>query len=145
MEDPLLRVSSYINADYPQVATFTHLYSILVVGGSKDLLHNQLSRPSDDDGLVSKVPVLEQNPAVLLVDTDGICDRLDPSVPGREVSVEVVDGTLAVTPEGQAVGHIPAAVLAEVEGMLALVWVLRIATGSGVSLTHLNECTREGA
>jgi hypothetical protein len=82
------------------------LNSIFVVGGSEDLLDDELACAGNSDRLVSEVRVLEENAGVLLVDADGVLDGLDVSITGWELSVEIVDGTLAIAAQGERVGHV---------------------------------------
>jgi hypothetical protein len=70
--------------------------------------------------------VLEQNTGVLLVDADGILDSGRSTSAVDEVSVHVVDSTLAVASQAQAVGHVATTVLAQIEGMLPLMRVFRV-------------------
>ncbi len=78
----------------------------------EDLLDDELARPRDDGAVVTEVGVLEEDAVVLLVDADGVLDRLDGAGPRREVRVQVVDRTLAVAAQSQAVGQVAGAVLA---------------------------------
>ena len=85
------------------------------------------------DNFVPEVGVLEQDARVLLVDAHGVLEGAYVAVSPRELGVQVVYGALEVTAPRQDVGHIAGAVLAEVEGVLALVRVLRVAAVRGVS------------
>lgn len=109
------------------------LAGVLVVGRSEDLLHDELARPSDDDGIVTEVAVLEEDAVVLFVDANGVLDVANRPIPRREIGIEVVDSTLAVAAETKAVGHVASAVFTEIEGVLALVRMFRVATKLCVS------------
>lgn len=117
--------------------------AVLVVTGSEDLGDDELDTTSDNDGAITEVSVLEENASILLVDTDSVLGGVSRTVRLDEASVHVVDSTLAVTAEGQAVGQVTTTVLAQIEGMLALVRVLRAAVGNN----HLSkrETVHDGA
>lgn len=107
------------------------LDGVLVVGGGEDLLDDEAAGAGDDDGVVAEVAVLEEDAGVLLMDADGVLDGAQGAVARGEGRVEVVDGALAVAAQGQRVGHVAGAVLAQVKGVFALVRVLGVAAGTG--------------
>lgn len=111
------------------------LASILVVGGSKDLLDDELASTGDGDGVISEVSVLEENTVVLLVNADGVLDGADRTIAGSKVGIEVVNDTLAVAAESQRVGKVTSTVFTEIKGVLALVRVLGVA----IRHNHLRE------
>ncbi|KAI6749942.1 hypothetical protein HG531_007207 [Fusarium graminearum] len=100
------------------------LACILVVCRCEDLLHNELARACDCDGVITEVGVLEKNSIVLLVDANGVLDCTDGTVTRRKLGVEIVDYTLAVAAQGERVGHVSSAVLAKIKSVLALVRML---------------------
>lgn len=109
------------------------LAGVLVVGGSEDLLDDELAGSCDGDGLVSEVGVLHQDSVVLFVDADGVLDGAEGTVAGSEFGVEVVDDTLAVAAKRQRVGHVTSTVFTEIESVLALMRMLGVATNFLVS------------
>lgn len=70
--------------------------------------------------------MLEEDTSILLVDTNGILQDGARASSVNKGSIHVVDGALAVTSQRQTVGHVATTVLTQVEGMLALVRMLRI-------------------
>ena len=105
-----------------------YLNSVFIVRSCEDLLHDQLSGSRDNDRIVSEVGVLEKNPAIFFMNANSVVDGSQPTGSGWEVRIEVVNRPLAVTSERKTVRHIPASVLPEIECVLALVRVFRIAT-----------------
>lgn len=105
------------------------VHAVLVVGGREDVADDQLAGPRDDGGLeaVTEVAVLEQDTRVFLVDADGVLDGHGRAGPVDELGVHVVDAALAVTAQAEWVGHVTTAVLAEIEGVLALMRVFWVA------------------
>ena len=105
------------------------VYAVLVIGRREDVRDDELPPPRHDYRVVAKVGVLEQDPGVLFVDADSVLDcRAHPSAVHKG-GVHVVDRTLAVAAESEAVGHVAASVFAEVEGVLAIMGVFRVAVG----------------
>lgn len=70
--------------------------------------------------------MLEQDASILFVDTNGVLDGLRIACSVDEIGIHIVNGTLAITAKGQAIGHVSSTVLAEIKRMLTLVWMLRI-------------------
>lgn len=101
--------------------------AVLVVGGSEDLGDDEFAGASDDDRVITEIGVFEQDAVVLFVDADGVLDRLGGAGPVDKFGVHVVDAAFAVTAQAQRVGHVAAAVFAQVERVLALMRVLRVA------------------
>lgn len=52
----------------------SYLHSIFVIGGRKDLLNDELPCSGNNDRVVSKVSMFEQNTIILFVDADSILD-----------------------------------------------------------------------
>ena len=71
--------------------------------------------------------MFEEDTGVFFVDADSVFNGLRRAGFVDEVEVHIVDGAFAVAAEGEGVGHVAAAVLAEVEGMFALVRVFGVA------------------
>lgn len=70
--------------------------------------------------------MLKKNAGILFMNADGVLDRGACSSPVDEVRIHVVNGTLAVTSQRQAVGHVTSTVFTKVKGMLPLVRVLGV-------------------
>jgi hypothetical protein len=104
------------------------LDGIFVVGSCKDLLHDELASARDNDRVIPEITVLVKNTGVLFVYADGVLDGADATVAGRELGIEIMDGSFAIAAEGQAVSHVASTILSEIEGVLALVRVLRVST-----------------
>jgi hypothetical protein len=104
------------------------LDGVFVIGSRKDLLDDELASARDNNRVVTEISVLVKNAGILLVYADGVLDGADTAVASRELGIEVVDGALAVAAQGQTVGHVASAIFAEIEGVLALVRVLRVST-----------------
>lgn len=107
----------------------------LVIGSGEDLGDDELPGPSDRAASVAEVGVLEQDAGVLFVDANGVLDRFGTSISSDEVGVHVVNGSLAVAPQSEAVGHIASSVFSDVECVFSLVRVLRVASRRLVSCT----------
>ena len=103
--------------------------AVLVVGRREDVRDEKLSSSCHDDGVISEVGMLEQDPRVFFMDADGVLDGLRRASFVNEISVHVVDGALTVTSQSETVGHVAAAVFTQVEGMFAVMWVFRVAVG----------------
>ena len=73
--------------------------------------------------------MLEQDASVFLVDANGVLDSPDGPVSSRELGIEVLDASLAVAAQRQAVGHVSGTVLAEIERMLSLMGELGVSVG----------------
>jgi hypothetical protein len=104
------------------------LNGVFIVSSCEDLLDNKFPRARDNSGSVSEVGVLEKNTVVLLVDTYRVLDR--PNIPSTrgEIGMEIMNCPLAITAKRQAISHITAAILSEVEGVFSLVWHIRVTT-----------------
>ena len=109
--------------------------AVFVVGGGEDVGDDEFARAGDDDGIVAEVGVFEEDAVVFLVDADGVFDGLGRARAVHKVKVHVVDAAFAVTPQGERVGHVAAAVFAQVEGVFALMRVFWVAVGDD----HLGE------
>lgn len=103
--------------------------AVFVVCGSEDMRDDELSPAGDDDGVIAEVGVLEEDPGIFLVDADGVLDDLGGARAVDEGGIHVVDGPFTIAAESEAVGHIPATVFAEVEGMFAVMGVFRVTVG----------------
>jgi len=103
------------------------VHAVLVVGCREDVGNDELTCASDSHALIPEVSVLEENAVVLLVDADGILNRGCHASAIDEVCIEVMYGTLAIATQAQGVGHVATTILTQIERMLALVWVLRVA------------------
>lgn len=110
-----------------------YLNSIFVVGGSKDLLNNELAGAGNDAGFVSEIGVLEQNAVIFFMNTDGVFDMPDVAVSGGKFCIQVANITLAIATESEAVGHVSGAILSQIKGMLPLMRALRVATIGNLS------------
>jgi hypothetical protein len=103
------------------------VHAVLVVGRGEDVRDDQLPSTCDDDRVVPEVSMLEQDARILLVDADGVLDDGACTRLVDERGVHVVNGSLAVTAQRQAVGHVSTTVFTQIEGVLALMRVLRVA------------------
>ena len=103
--------------------------AVFVVCGCEDMRDDKFSPAGDDDGIVAEIAMLEEDPSVFFVDTDGVFDYLRGAGAVDEGGVHVVDCTFAVAAEGEAVGHVSSAVFAKVEGVFAVMRVFGIAVG----------------
>lgn len=65
----------------------TYLNSIFVVCGSENLLNDQFPRSRNNDRLVSKVSMLEQNAIVFFVDANGVLDLSDAAIARGELCI----------------------------------------------------------
>ena len=101
--------------------------AVLVVGRGEDVRDDQFPGAGDDDGVVAEIGVLEEDAGVFLVHTDGVLDRGCGSGTIDKVCVHVMDRAFAVAAESKGIGHIAASVLTQVEGVLSLMRVLRVA------------------
>ena len=97
------------------------LDGIFIVGSSEDVLHDQLSRSCHDNRLISEVRMLEEDTIIFLVNADCILDSPYSTSLRGEVGIHIVDGALAVATKREAVGHVTAAILAKIKGVLAVV------------------------
>lgn len=61
--------------------------TVLVVCGRKDLTNEQFSRPSDGTAIVAEVGMLEENPGIFFVDTDGVLDGFGSTGTIHEIGV----------------------------------------------------------
>lgn len=102
------------------------VHAVLVVCGGEDLGNDEFARAGGGAGFVAEVGVLEEDAGVFFVDADGVLDRLGVAGAVHKVCVQVVDRALAVAAESEGVGHVTAAVLAEVESVFALVRVIGV-------------------
>lgn len=100
--------------------------AVFVIRCSEDMGDKKFAASSHDHGVVSEVGMFEQDPSVFLVDTDCVFDRLACSSAVDEGGIHIVNCTLAVTAQCQAVGHVASSVLAEIEGVFAVVGMLWI-------------------
>lgn len=100
--------------------------AVLVVGGSEDVRDDKLAAASDDGGIVTEIGMLEQDTGIFLVDANGVLDDGACTCSVHKCGVHVVDGTLAIAAQGQTVGHVATAVLAQIESVLALMRVFRV-------------------
>lgn len=87
--------------------------------------------------------MLEEKAIVFLMNTNCILDVANVSILRRELCVKIPNVTLAIASELQAVGHVSSAVLAQVECMLSLMWVFRVATVSQLASCLSNNWPRE--
>ncbi|KAL3297408.1 primary-amine oxidase [Colletotrichum asianum] len=95
-----------------------------------DLGNDELAVAGGNNGTVTVVGMLVQKPVVFFMDTDGILHDSCLSRTDSHNSVHVVDDTLAITTKLEGVGHEARAILAHVEGMLAVVGRVRVAVGN---------------
>ena len=72
------------------------LDSILVVGSSENVLHDQLTSPCHNHRVISEVRVFKQDAVVLLMDADCILDRPYSTCLGWEVCIDIMNCTLAI-------------------------------------------------
>lgn len=61
------------------------------------MAHNQLPRPRNRTTLIPKIRMLEQNPRILLMDTDRILDRLWLTRTIHKLRIHVVNRTFTIT------------------------------------------------
>ena len=104
------------------------LDSVFIVGGSKDVLNDQLSCSCHDDRLVSEVRVLEEDAIIFLVNADGILDRSHSASLRREVGIQIMDRAFTVAAECEAVSHIATTILAQIKGVFSVVRALWLST-----------------
>ena len=111
------------------------VYTVFVVGRGEDVGDEKLPATCDYDGVIPEIGVLEENAGILFVDAYGILDGGACPSSVDKVCVHIVNGTLAVTSESQAVSHVTSTVLAKVESMFPLMRVLRVSVWDN----HLRE------
>lgn len=131
-----IQLNGSILVEYP-------VYTVLVVGGSKNLGDNQFSRAGHNDRIITEIGVFEQCSCIFLVNADCVFDGSTGTGSVHERGIHVVDSALAVTAEGQTVRHISTTILTEIERMLSLVGMI----GVSVRNDHLSkgESVKHGA
>lgn len=75
------------------------------------MLDNEFPRPGDDDGVISKVAMLEQYSIVFLMNTDRVLDGPNTAGSRREMCVQVVNRPLAIATQRKTVSHVSSAIL----------------------------------
>lgn len=105
------------------------VYAVLVVGSSENVRDDQLPGARYCAALVAEVSVLKKNARILFMDTDRILDGCSFSSTVDEVGVHVVDSSFAVASQAERIGHVSAAVFAEIEGMFPLVGMFWVSVG----------------
>lgn len=148
----VMRVHAWVNFCAPSLCIFTGVHSvgiqdpgelnlqlygsvlvedpidaILVIRCREYVGDEEFPASSHDDGVISEIGMFEQDPGVFFVDADCILDGLAGAGAVDEGSVHVVDCSLAVAAQGEAVCHVSASVFAEIEGVLAVMRVLGVA------------------
>ncbi len=115
----------------------TPVDAVLVVSRGEDLRNDQLGRSGDDSRgkRVPEVRVLAEKTVIFLVDANCMLDGDRVPVAVHKVCIQVVDHTFAVAAKSQRVSHVSGTILADIQGVLSLVWVVRIA----VRNNHLRE------
>lgn len=103
--------------------------AIFVVGSCEDVRDDEFSATGYNDGVISKIGMLEQNAGVLFMHADGVLDGLARPGAVDEVGVHVVYGSFAITTQRQTVGHVSSAIFAKIESMLSLVRMFWVAVG----------------
>ena len=117
------------------------VHAVLVVGGCEDMADEQFAGAGNGRGFVAEVSVFEQDPGVFFVDADGVFDRCGLAGAVHKVGVHVVDRALAVAAQCEGVGHVAAAVLAQIESVFALVRAFGVAVGDDhFGERHAPEC-----
>ena len=109
--------------------------AVFVVGRREHVRDEQFAPSCHDDGVIPEVGMFEQYARVFFVDADGVLDGLRGASFVDKVGVHVMDCALAVTSQGETVGHVATAVFTQVEGVFAVVWVFRVTVGDD----HLGE------
>lgn len=102
------------------------VHCIFVIRRREDVGDEEFAPSCDDHGIVTEIGMFEEDASIFLVDADGILDGLRSSGTIDEMRIHVVDDTFAVATQSEAVGHVAASILTEVEGVLALVRMLRV-------------------
>lgn len=92
--------------------------AIFVVGSGDDLRDDELAVAGGHHGSITVVGMLVEKTVVLLVDADSILDNSRLTLSGRQHSVHVMDGTLAIAAQFQRVRHETGAVFTDVKGVL---------------------------
>jgi hypothetical protein len=132
MKDPLIiKLAAYSTKRVIEEDTYRD--RILVVCSRENLLHDQPPCASDNGRVIPEICVLEQDTVVFLMDTNCILDFSNASRLCRKVGIKVVNCSLAITAQGQAVCQITGTILAKVKGMLSLMRVFRVSTVQCVS------------
>ena len=95
---------------------------VLIVGEGDDELHDELPMASHDSAASPPVGMLPANAVVLFVQADGVGQLLGLAVCTGDDGIEVLNDTQAVAANGQVIGHVTTATIAEIESLLTMVW-----------------------
>lgn len=103
------------------------IHAIFVVRSRKDVRDDELSGARDCAAVVPEVGVLKENSGIFLVNTDSVLNRSGCPGSVHKRSIEIVNRALAVTAQAKRVCHVATSVLSQIEGMLPLMRMFRVA------------------